>query len=214
MNRVRQQLIWCWKLELLGSNNYHMSGECHGKPQCPWQGFLGSTPFQSHALGTYPKGTRCFAKLSIIIQIHLSDPTGVLLIIMSGNLPNVLFWRLSLKSQKMKSIFMLSIQAVLCVWMSKAEKVRLSAGWTQQQIQLSQGPCHISQITPAIKSHPASPSLFTGPRASRCLVIPPYRYFISSGSANAHLYLYSFVFIPSWVFNEILNICHPYGEEK
>lgn len=129
----------------------------------PLTGVLGCTTFQSHASGIYPAGTQCFAKLSIIIQINLSDPTGVLLITMSGSLPNVLFLRLSLKSQKLKSIFMFSIQAILCIQMSKAEQVRLSAEWTHQHVQLSQWPCHTAQKTPAIKSHPHHHHSSVGP---------------------------------------------------
>lgn len=66
----------------------------------PWQRLLDDFPFQTYVFGTHLAGTQPFAKLSIIIQICLSDPTGVFLITMHGSLPNVAFLNLSHKSQK------------------------------------------------------------------------------------------------------------------
>lgn len=50
-----------------------------------------NTPIQSYVLGTYLAGPQPFSKLSVIIQIHLSDPKGVFLITMYSSLPNAEF---------------------------------------------------------------------------------------------------------------------------
>lgn len=155
VNRVRQQLIWCWKLKQLGRNNYHMSGECHGKPQRPWQRFLGSTTFQSHALGTYSAGTQCFAKLNIIIQIHLSGPTGVLLITTNGSLPN--YFNVISKITKKKK------RKAFSCWASKLSCASDEQSWVSEAVS--------RMNTPA---HPAFPMALPQSTKNTSYKIPPY----------------------------------------